>query len=183
MVSGLKWLALAIIAAFQLTVLILVLRPSVSEAYRLHYITRTSGCFIKPAWRSLILSQKRPQRIDFAGMSPRTECVYLPDGWRRTNDAPAAIAKEVRATIMIPAGPASTKATLTLGAVEQDRRLRIAQGGRTLWEGVIAAGQRRELSLPLSARDADKDGLVRLDLSNIENNDDLNVALYALTID
>jgi len=158
-------------------------RPHVSEAYRRHYIDHTSGCFIKASWRVYVLSQPQPRNLVFGGMQPRTACVYVPDGWHATEDG-AVEAIEARAQIMVPVGPSTRRTVLVLGARERDQPLAVSLKGRTVWSGTLRQDQKIELPIALSARDADKDKLVQLELTDGRNDDeDLKLALYSFTVD
>jgi hypothetical protein len=174
--------AVALLAAFELGVLALATQPRVSEAYRLRYIARSSGCYAAPAWRARILARARPQRLVFAGMSPRTACVWLPDGWH-VPGAAGVETKEARARIMVPAGPSARRATLTLAGLDQDRPLAVSWQGHALWNGMVPAGRESRLSLALPAGAADRDGLVRLDLGNGRREGNLGLSLRTLAVD
>jgi hypothetical protein len=178
----LKWTALAAIAAFQATVAVLAVQPRVTEAYRLHYIARTSGCYVAPAWRAAFLNRPRPHHIAFAGLNGRQECVYLTDGWRPP-DAQGARTKEARARMTVPVAPADSRVILSLRAIGQGQKLRISQGKRALWTGVVAAEKESRIALDIRAGNADRDGMVTLDLANTANDGDLALILYAIRTD
>lgn len=155
----------AAIIAFELQVLIWIARPKVDEAYRRHFIERTSGCWAPAGYIRAISRGPQPSMIVPAQLDKSTSCVYLPDGWSLPEDV-GIWSIGHHAVIMAPFRPPARAIRLDLAMPDylpEPQQLVIRQGASRLYAGQVRAkGSTIEIRPDASAIDAN--GFVRLDL-------------------
>jgi hypothetical protein len=155
----------AAILGFELVVLVLALRPDVSQAYRLHYIERSS-CWLRPSLRHDMLASLASDPVNPGRLSPDAACLLLPGGWSHPEGWGIwTVAR--RAHVLVPVTAATGHVVLTLTApsyLKQPQGLTIRHAGRLLFRGTVSPGGVVRVTLPVQPGDADEDGLMRLDL-------------------
>jgi len=162
-----KLLLAAATIAFELLVLVWIVHPKIDDAYRRHFVDRTSGCWAPPAYIQAVSRGPQPQLLVPAQFDKAISCVYLPDGWSLPEDVGIWTIGH-HAMIMAPFRPPARRIRLSLKApsyLPAPQGLVIRQGARRLYAGQIAAGAQQAVDILPDGTAADANGFVRLDLA------------------
>jgi hypothetical protein len=158
-------LAVALIAG-ELQVLAWIARPRVDDAYRRHFITRSSGCWSPPAYIQAMSRGPQPRLLVPGQFDKAITCVYLPDGWSLPEEIGIwSIGRH--AVIMAPFRQPARRISLWFvapGYLPEPQRLVIRQGALRLAAADVALDKETMVEIRPDAAAADANGFVRLDL-------------------
>jgi len=161
-----KLLLTGAIIIFELLVLGWIARPKIDDAYRRHFIDRTSGCWAPADYLAAMLRRPQPQVIEPALLDRASACIYFLDGWSLPEDDGIwTIGRH--AVILAPAPPAGGRIRLWFvapGYLPGPQQVAIRQHGVQIYAGRLAADKQGFADVTPDIIAADANGFVRLDL-------------------
>lgn len=161
-----KLLLAGAIIAFELLVLAWSARPTIDDAYRRHFIDRTSGCWAPADYLAAMSRRPQPRAIDPSRLDRASACIYFPDGWALPEDNGIwTIGRH--AVILAPAPPAGGRIRLWFvapGYLPEPQQFAIRQRGVRIYAGRLAADKQGFADVTPDIVAADANGFVRLDL-------------------
>jgi hypothetical protein len=161
-----KLLLAGAIIAFELIVLVWIARPKIDDAYRRHFVDRTSGCWAPADYLAAMSRRPQPRVINPARLDRASACIYLPDGWSLPEDNGIwTIGRH--AVILAPAPPAGGRIRLWFvapGYLPAPQQVVIRQGVTRVYAGRLAADKPGLADVIPDRSAADANGFVRLDL-------------------
>lgn len=162
-----KLALLAVLAGFELLVLLWIAHPSVTAQYRRRFIDHTSTCWSPPGYDHVVAQRPPPRVIVPTSLDEATSCVYFPDGWGiRDADGIWTIGRHARMRLPVT----SDRRRVSLWFASTDflpfaQEFTVRQSGSLLLAGRVGPHGRGKFDVLPSPAGVDGNGFVTLDLT------------------